>query len=408
MPKIRSAKLESATARLTLPLRTKPYWQRIGRGIKLGYRRNATAGTWSVEATDGHGKEWIRKFADADDYDQADGQTVLTYWQASERARQIARGQSAERAGVPITVGQALDAYERDLESNGADPANAKRVRHHLSDTLKNKCVAVLTVKDLKTFRNALAANGRKPDGVNRTMKGLRAALNLAVEDDDRITNAKVWKIALANLTVGNSARRLVLPDSEVRGIVAAARAIDERFGLVVEVLAQTGARISQAARLRVCDLQAEHGRLLMPPSRKGGRTAAAKKPPSIRTQIPLVLVAQLQEAAAGRAPDEFLLLRSNGVAWHHSSVEHPFRQAVVAAGLAPSITSYALRHSSIVRHLLRLPASLVASLHDTSEVEIRNHYGAYITDVTDKLVRAEMVDMAPATVVPFKRQATQ
>jgi integrase len=407
MPRIRSTKLESATARLRLPLRKKPYWQRIDRAIKLGYRRNETAGTWSVEATDGHGKEWIRKFAQADDHDQADGQTILTFYQAQDRAKLIARGQTAAGAGAPVTVDQALTAYQHGLEASGADPANAKRVRCHLSPALASKCVAVLTVADLATFRKVLVDKGRKAGGVNRTMKGLRAALNAAAEADDRIANLSAWKKGLANLTEGDTARRLVLHDDTVRGIVAAAHAIDAHFGLMVEVLAATGARISQAARLRVSDLQADKGRLLMPPSRKGGRKAAVNKPASIPTPIPPSLIAQLQDAAGSRPDDEPLLLRRNGTPWNYEALENPFREAAVAAGLEPSITSYALRHSSIVRQLLnRVPASLAASQHDTSVTQIRRHYGRYMIDVSEDLVRAAMLDLAPATVIPFPRQA--
>ena len=42
-------------------------------------------------------------------------------------------------------------------------------------------------------------------------------------------------------------ARRMVLPDADVLRIVGEAYAIDRSFGLLVEVLAQTGARASQA-----------------------------------------------------------------------------------------------------------------------------------------------------------------
>jgi hypothetical protein len=68
-----------------------------------------------------------------------------------------------------------------------------------------------------------------------------------------------------------------------------------------------------------------------------------------------------------------------------------------MAAQLDPDvITPYALRHSSIVRMLLRgLPVSLVASLHDTSETEIHKHYGRYITDVSDTIARGAMLDLS-------------
>jgi hypothetical protein len=53
---VRSSKLETPTARRKLATRKKPYKVRIARGIKLLYRRNEGVGSWSVEATDGHGR----------------------------------------------------------------------------------------------------------------------------------------------------------------------------------------------------------------------------------------------------------------------------------------------------------------------------------------------------------------
>ena len=50
--KIRSAKLETRSARLRLAVRGKPYFIKLARGIALGYRRNKTAGTWLFVLTD--------------------------------------------------------------------------------------------------------------------------------------------------------------------------------------------------------------------------------------------------------------------------------------------------------------------------------------------------------------------
>jgi integrase len=46
------------------------------------------------------------------------------------------------------------------------------------------------------------------------------------------------------------------LPDADVLRLVEAAYQEDRAFGVLIEVLAQTGARISQAARLTCGDLR--------------------------------------------------------------------------------------------------------------------------------------------------------
>jgi hypothetical protein len=47
MPRrLRSATLESRTARLKLPIRKKPYTARVAPGVRLAYRRNEITGSW--------------------------------------------------------------------------------------------------------------------------------------------------------------------------------------------------------------------------------------------------------------------------------------------------------------------------------------------------------------------------
>jgi hypothetical protein len=78
-PRVRSAKLETCSARLRLPRGGKPYSVPIMRGVHLLYRRNKTAGPFMVRVCRG-GQDWTEPLGIADDYDEADGKNVLTYW----------------------------------------------------------------------------------------------------------------------------------------------------------------------------------------------------------------------------------------------------------------------------------------------------------------------------------------
>ena len=78
----RAALLETRTARLKLPVRKKPYSVRVSPSLRLGYRRNQTAGVWSVIVADGKGGSWMKKFALADDFEDSEGRHVLDFWQA--------------------------------------------------------------------------------------------------------------------------------------------------------------------------------------------------------------------------------------------------------------------------------------------------------------------------------------
>jgi integrase len=411
MPKPRAAKLETATARRRLPARRKPYYTTISPGIALGYRRNVGGGSWSVRVT-GHGADWVKRLALADDLEPADGKHVLNYWQAIDTARALARRQpGADDANRPVTVAEALHRYQRDLESRGADAQNANRVRRHLTPTLASKPVALLTMGDLRQWRDGLVDKGVAPATINRTRAGLRAALELAASLDDRIQNRSAFRAGLKGLPGGKNARRVVLPDDDVRRIVEAAYQEEDRaFGVLIEVLAQTGSRISQAARLRCADLQVDQAdpRLLMPTSYKG---RGQKEKQHVPVPITAALAALLAELRGDRSADAPLLVKSDGTRWLESNKsEHwnMFRVVTERAGFDPdTITTYALRHSSICRALLKgVPVSIVARLHDTSAREIEAHYAAYILDVAgDALSRKGLLPEATPTadnVVPL------
>jgi hypothetical protein len=58
-------------------------------------------------------------------------------------------------------------------------------------------------------------------------------------------------------------------------------------------------------------------------------------------------------------------------------------------------VTFYCLRHSSIVRQLLRnVPIRIVAAHHDNSVIQIEKSYSRFISNVSDSLVRGALIDL--------------
>src|SRR5207344_961262 len=86
--KVSFSALESRSARLRLKIRGPS----LARGIALMYRRNKTNGTWVVKASDGRGAYWTKAIALADDFEDADAKNVLTFYQAQDQAKKLARG----------------------------------------------------------------------------------------------------------------------------------------------------------------------------------------------------------------------------------------------------------------------------------------------------------------------------
>jgi integrase len=332
---------------------------------------------------------------------------VLDFWQAQDKARALARGKD-DQSGRPGTVAEALDDYERDLIARGANATNARRVRAILPAGMLAKPMALLSPRELKALRDGLVAKGAKPASVNRDLKGLKAALNLAAAHDARIANAAAWRTGLAALPGAHRARNVILTDEQVRTLVAAAYVESDALGLLVETAAVTGARVSQLARLEVGDLQRD--RVMMPSSRKGKGVKRIE-----RKAVPITagLAAKLKQAAGKRAASEPLLLRADGKPWQPAIQDYrqPVIAAVTRAGFDPAkVTLYALRHSSIARQILAgVPLRLIATSHDTSTAMIEASYSALIHEHGDGIVRAALLDVAQPSagnVVPLGRRS--
>jgi integrase len=268
---------------------------------------------------------------------------------------------------------------------------------------LKAKPVALLASKELKDWRNGLLAT-LAPATVNRLGRCLCAALELARQHDDRIKNRQAWEDGLADLPDAQRSRNVILPDDKVSEFVSAAYGLDEQFGLLTDVLAVTGARPSQAVRLRVEDLHDHPARpkLMMPKSAKGGgRKRSQKKLQQFSLPITTQLAARLNAAAKGRAGDQPLLLQSEGRPWGSNpgaGYRREVAAVVTAIGFNPAVvTMGCLRHSSIVRMLLQnIPIRLVASLHNTSTTMIERTYSRFITEHSDDISRRALLQHEP------------
>jgi integrase len=385
--KLRSSQLDTRTARLKLAVAKKPIFTKIGPGLSLGYRRNATAGTWVARVANGKGGNWTRALGSADDFADADGREVLDYWQAQDAARKLARGGDD---GKPLTVAEALDRYAADLQTRGGDTYNVSRVRRHLPDVMASKPVKLLTAGELRRWRDALTKE-MAPASVNRTATALKAALNLAASNDETVSNRQVWMNGLEPLPNAEGSRNVILNEDEVRRVVTEAYVESPEFGLLVEVAAVTGARISQLRRLQVRDLQPDWPRLMIPTSGKGKTTGKLTHRP---VPIPVKLAERLRSS---RPDDALLLLRPGGRPWSRTDQTWPFRLVAGRAGLDPAkVTMYALRHGSIVRQLLKsVPTRVVATNHDTSVTMLERTYSRHIGDHADQLTRGALLDLS-------------
>lgn len=424
-------RLQDRSARTRLAVRQNPYWRMVCEGQHLGYYKGARGGTWVARyrppGIDGNGTK--QALGVAEDFGDANGETILSWKQALDKAMHWfdlqERGGTESALNPDITVADAVATYiamrnKRRASQAGREirsDAASGLTRHVLGDRrLAGLALAKLTEADLKAWQERTL---RRRATVQRLANDLKAALNRSWIEHRRGLPGDlpvVIKHGLAiepqDLRRAQARENQVLPDDQIRRIVAAAIALDEDFGRLVVLLAATGARFAQVRRMRVADVQAEQGRVMVPESFKGKKQAAAY----IRVQVGNDTLGTLAAVTQGRGPGAPLLERWRHVqvrtdarrnatqVWERgergpwttaSEMTRMWQQACENAGLPPTTIPYALRHSSIVRGLrVGLPIRLVAALHDTSVAMIERHYSRWITEGLD--------EMAARAVVPL------
>jgi len=423
-------RLHDRSARARLKRRDNPYWRMVCEGQHLGYRKGARVGTWVARyrppGSDGNGSK--RSLGVADDVGNANGDTILSWKQALDKATHWfelqEKGGEQSALDPDITVAQAVEAYIAMRNARRASQAGreilsdaaSNLTRNVLADQLAAVALARLAEADLKAWQLRTL---RRRKTIQRVANDLKAALNRAWAAHRRALPGDLPMVIKHGLTIDAPALarayardNQILADDQIRRIVAAALALDEDFGRLVVLLAATGARCAQVRRMRVGDVQAEHGRVMVPESFKGNKQGAAY----IRVAVGADTLAILAPAVAGRPAGAPLLERWRYVqvkkaerrnacqVWERgdrgpwmsaSEMLRPWRTACDAAGLPASTIRYALRHSSIVRGLRAgLPIRLVAALHDTSVAMIERHYSRWITEGLDELAARAVVPL--------------
>lgn len=417
------------------------HWRGIDPEVHLGYRKGKRGGVWLVRWYVA-GSYRQRKLGTADD-EISEG--TLDYQAAVKAARELVeterRQEKIAAQGPVLRVADAIETYAaardaRDSARKGREARSDARSRltRYVSGQAargNRKQVAAaplaevplhqLAERDLLEWRSALPAT-LKGTTKRRLINDLKAGLNAAhAANRDRLptTFVATVKHGLRTLDEGievveDVAREnQILSDADVGRLIGAARQIDaeqgwegDLFRLVV-VLAATGARFSQVARLRVSDAQLKSGRLIIPVSRKGRGAKTGATPVPVGADV----FEALMPAITGRSKEAPLLVRwrskqvPGGITWERvgrgawqsaSELVRPWEAIRKAAGL-PEVIPYALRHSSIVRGIkANLPIRLVAALHDTSVAMIERHYGRYIADGLDELAARSVVPLVP------------
>ena len=331
-------------------LKAGPYHQTtVDEGIYLLYRRGAKKSMWYVRLRSGQQKP----LGLADDYQDADGKDVLTYFQAAQLAiRRAKESNETERPIAPRgghTVREAAEDYFELLEAKGRKSVlEARRVTERdiypsWGDVPLDDVTATKIQRWLKKLqRSAPRTRGGKareldisPEGVRkrrataqRKWVVLRAILNHAVKL--RWSGGQEWA-RFGNLD------NIDPPQDEFPTVAECkrlARRTPKAFRPIVEATFLTGAAYRELCDMRVRDYTPATGHVRVFNSKRRSR------------HIPLTDdgIALFDEVSAGKGADEFIFAHAGGGPWKKSEQNRPIAEANRKAKLDPPITLTRLR----------------------------------------------------------------
>jgi integrase len=400
MARLSRSPLATLTARRTLKVNQRPYWEQITQGRSLGYRKNSVrAGVWVARLKEGSFRREAR-LGLADDVVDADGVQVLDYAQAVKAADswfmsalREATGQTPRRGSY--TIKQCFEDYIKALEDRGApdvhnarydlqtyipalgdipvtkimrpkieawraEIANSRRRTNRKVDAEKKpKLAAPLTPEELRKRRST----------ANRIMRRLAAALNLAVEMHRTHANPLNWTLpALKN---ADTARVEFLSEEEQRSFVEACGA-EPDFQRLVRSALYSGARYGELGRLRVGDFNERASTVFIGESKSGKARHVHLDPESCRF---------FKEICARRSSSEIMLLRDGGTAWQKDDQKKAMKRACAQAEIK-KLGFHQLRHSAASRWLM-LGVSLQVVAEQLGHADLRmvsKHY-SHIAD---------------------------
>jgi integrase len=404
--RVKDQSLDSREARSKLKARGKPYWRLIGKGLHIGYRKGQSGGAWVVRRYIGNQQYAVETFAIADDREDANGTTVLDFWQAQE----VARGLRPRKIGA-YTVREAVAAY---IEHLGAKPSayDAKlRLDAFALPAFGNKAVAELEASEIRKWHRGIAKtparkrtkNGHEqayrgtnfddPEDVrkrqtsaNRCLAWLKAALNHAWREKKVETNDEWARVQpFAGVDV---ARVRYLTATECKRLI---NACEGDFRALVYAALLTGARYGELARLRVADFNSGTVHIR--------KSKANKDRHIILTPEGCTFFAQL---ATGRAGAELLLGRE----WKKANQSGPMRAACKRAKIDPPIGFHQLRHTwASLSAMNGIPLFVIAKALGHSDTRmVEKHYG----HLAASYIRDQIVEKAPTfgLVEPSKVRA--
>ncbi len=335
----RSAQLEKRQSRTRLKT-GKNHWRAIHEGLALGYWKGKKTSSWLVRVRKDDGGYVSKKFAVADDHQDADGRDVLNYTQAHKRAQmlepQLRYPDVAPTEQADPLVSDLLDEYLTKHKLESASWQSTEYAIEKMKVAFAGKRVSELTTAMLRRWHQAQAKprsdsaeSKRKARATaNRKLTVLKAALNWgwsgpsAVADSWRAVKPfpKVDAPPAAHLSLEEVTRLLNACEPDFRELVEGTLLVGGRYG---EMSALTAGNFNQEA-----------GSILLPTGKTGFR----------EVWLSAEGVAFFQRITAGKKRGERIFTHSDGSEWRQAHQIRRMRESCERSSIEPAVPFKALR----------------------------------------------------------------
>ena len=392
----RDHRLETRSARLRL-LSGQRYFKPIGEGLTLIYRRTQEGfGTWSAKLVTSTGKYALRALGAADDYQESDGVDVLTFWEAQDSARDLARAAKVDAGTIlnPRTVRDATDFYLAWFRAHRKSVKSTEHViRIHILPTLGNKLLDKLTTPKIREWLDGIATQParlrsrleitprfRPPPTTqdekrarrataNRILNVLKAILNRAFEHG-MVGSDTAWR-RVRPFANADQARIRFLTELEAARLLIAS---EPALGTLVRAALVTGARCGELTSLTVRDVSLRNRQIYISPSKSGRPRHIPLNDGAFRL---------FSNAIRRKLNDSLVFTRADGKPWGKHYVR-PFRRACKIANIDEPIAFHDLRHS-FASHLAQAGIDLltISKLLGHADTRITSKHYAHLADAT-------------------------
>lgn len=406
--RVKDARLDNRTARLSLRIQLEPYWRLVSEGCHVGYYRGARVGKWVARyRSPGSGRNYVKRtIGEADDIRDADGETILSFNQADAKARvwfdEVAKvgGQRSTK-----TVSDALDAYLAGFTGKSLAKTKARieavirpvlghiklsaLTRQGISDWHKSRgrSPAMLRTKKGAEKRNERpvvtdeAIRSRRATA-NRDLTVLKAALNRFADDHHGLA-VHAWRDVKPFRGV-DSAKLRYLSDDEARRIVNACK---PEFRPMVQASLLTGARYGELCDLKVSNVDLNAGTLWLPATKSGKARVVYLENEGQRL---------MASAVAGKNGDAFVFPRPDGKRWGPSQQARYLHHASDNGHVIPRAGFHDLRRTYGARLAMQgVPMAVIAEAMGHADERItRRHYAHLSPSYVSDLVRARVAGL--------------